>query len=360
MIPIRFKNKNNAEFSKTLRKRVNKYFKDNNISKYANTNMVLKTIFMISLYIVPFILMLTVFKSNSLGVISMWILMSLGLSGIGLSVMHDANHGAYSKNKKINVMLGYLLNILGGSDLNWRIQHNVLHHTYTNIDNYDEDIDTPVIRMSPNQKLKKIHQFQAYYATFFYSLMTLYWLISKDIEGVFRYNKMGLLKTQGTTLTKSLLIIILQKIAYILCFLVLPIIILNVNIWVIIIGFITMHSIGGIILAYIFQAAHVVEETKFYYPNEDSSMENNWMVHQLNTTCDFSQDSKVLSWLIGGLNFQIEHHLFPNICHVHYKKLSKIVKHTAEEYGIPYHTHSSFFQAIKSHFFLLNRLGKQV
>lgn len=358
MEPIRFNHKDRPDFHKVLRKRVNKHFKDNNISKYANTGMVFKTVFMISLYIIPFILMLTVFSSSSWGVIGMWFLMSLGLAGIGLSVMHDANHGAYSKNQNVNKALGYLLNILGGSDLNWRIQHNVLHHTYTNIENYDEDIDTQVFRMSPTQKLKPLHKFQAYYATFFYGLMTFYWLVSKDIEGVVRYNKKDLLKGQGTTFRKAMITIIIQKIVYVAVFLILPLIVLNVSALTTVLGFLMMHFIGGVILAYIFQPAHVVEETDFYVPDENLSVESNWAIHQLRTTSDFAQNSKLFSWYVGGLNFQIEHHLFPNICHVHYKDISKIVKETAEEYGVPYYSHPTFYVALKSHFTLLNRLGK--
>ncbi len=358
MDPIRFNHKDRPDFHKVLRKRVNKHFKDNNISKYANTNMVLKTIFMISLYLIPFVLMLTVFNSSVWGSLAMWFLMSLGLAGIGLSVMHDANHGAYSKNQNVNKALGYLLNILGGSDLNWRIQHNVLHHTYTNIEHYDEDINTQVFRMSPNQERKSLHRFQAYYATFFYALMTFYWLVSKDIEGVFRYHKKDLLKGQGTNLRKALITIIIQKVVYVLIFLILPLVILNVKAWIVVVGFLMMHFVGGIILAYIFQPAHVIEETDFYVPDENLSVESNWAIHQLRTTSDFAQDSKLFSWYVGGLNFQVEHHLFPNICHVHYKDISKIVKETAEEYGVPYYSHPTFYTALKSHFSLLNRLGK--
>lgn len=358
MDPIRFNHKDRPDFYKVLRKRVNKHFKDNNISKYANTNMVLKTIFMVSLYIIPFILMLTVFNSSTIGVTAMWFLMSLGMSGIGLAVMHDANHGAYSKNQNVNKALGYLLNIVGGSDLNWRIQHNVLHHTYTNIENYDEDIDTQVFRMSPTQKHKPLHRFQAYYATFFYGLMTFYWLVSKDIEGVVRYNKKDLLKGQGTSYRKALITIIIQKIVYVSVFFILPLFILNVSTLTIILGFLMMHFIVGVILAYIFQPAHVIEETEFYVPDENLSVESNWAIHQLRTTSDFAQNNKLFSWYVGGLNFQVEHHLFPNICHVHYKDISHIVKETAEEYGVPYYSHPTFFAALKSHFSVLHKFGK--
>jgi len=358
MEPIRFNVKDRPDFHKVLRKKVNGYFKENNISKYANTGMKFKTAFMVALYIVPFILMLTVFKSSVPMVLLMWFIMAFGMSGIGLSVMHDANHGAYSKNQTVNKWLGYLLILAGGSDLNWRIQHNVLHHTYTNIEHYDEDINTQVFRMSPSQERKPLHRFQAYYATFFYALMTFYWVVSKDIEGVFRYEKKDLLKGQGTSFKKALIAIILQKILYLSIFLVLPLYVLEVSPWVVVLGFLLKHFTSGIILAYVFQPAHVIEETEFYVPDENLSVESNWAIHQLRTTSNFAQDNKILSWYVGGLNYQVEHHLFPNICHVHYKAISKIVKETAEEYGVPYYSHPTFYAALKSHFSLLNKLGK--
>ncbi len=358
MKPVKFNTKDRPDFHKVLRKRVNKYFKENNISKYATNGMVFKTVFMVALYLVPYILMLTVFKDSTVGVFAMYFLMSLGMTGIGLSVMHDANHGAYSKNQKVNRSLGYLLNLVGGSDLNWRIQHNVLHHTYTNIEHYDEDIDTQVFRMSPNQERKPMHRFQAYYAIFFYGLMTIYWLVSKDIEGIVRYKKKGLLEGQGVTFRSALITIIIQKIVYLAFFFFLPIYITTVG-WGVILGaFLMMHFISGVILALIFQPAHVIEETEFYVPDENLSMESNWAIHQLRTTSDFAKDSKLFSWYVGGLNYQVEHHLFPNICHVHYKAISKIVKETAEEYNVPYHAHKTFFEALKSHFGVLNKFGK--
>jgi len=357
MKPIRFNLKDRPDFHKVLRKRVNKYFKDNNISKYANAGMVFKTVFMVSLYLVPFALMLTVFKANVEMMFLMWVLMSFGMSGIGLSVMHDANHGAYSKNQTVNQLLGYLLILAGGSDLNWRIQHNVLHHTYTNIENYDEDIDTQVFRMSPTQKRKKLHRFQAYYATFFYALMTFYWVVSKDIEGVIRYNKKDLLKGQGTNVKRAIIVVILQKILYLSIFLVLPLMVLEISPGLIILGWLIKHFITGIVLAYVFQPAHVIEETEFYVPDENLSIESNWAIHQLRTTSNFAQKNKLLTWYVGGLNYQVEHHLFPNVCHVHYNAISKIVKETAEEYGVPYHSHPTFYAALKSHFTTLHKFG---
>jgi len=354
---IKFNTQSSPEFFKELRARVNKHFKDNNISKYANINMKIKTIFMLSLYFIPLILMLSGVTSSVGWVLFLWVLMGLGMSGIGLSVMHDANHGSYSKNKKVNQALGFMLNFLGGYHKNWIIQHNVLHHSFTNIDGYDEDIETPVMRFSPNQKRSKMHRFQAFYAPFFYAIMSVYWFVSKDFQQLVRYHKKGLLSGQGLTFRKALVQIIIHKSWYSILFIVLPIVVVNVPWYISILGFFIMHFITGLTLALIFQPAHVIEETEFPLPDKNSSIKNNWAIHQMRTTSNFADKSILFSWFIGGLNYQIEHHLFPKVCHVHYKKISKIVKETAADFNITYHEHKTFFGALKSHFTLLNQLG---
>ena len=193
---VKFAENQKEDFHKELRKRVAAYFKENGISRYANVNMVLKTIFMISLYIVPFVLILAYLESTWL-VVVMWALMGFGMAGIGLSVMHDANHSAYSKNKYVNLLVGKVMWMVGGSDVNWRIQHNVLHHTYTNVSGMDEDIEIdPLMRFSPSQKLRKGHKFQFIYAWFLYGMMTIMWATTKDYSQWKRYKKKDLIITR--------------------------------------------------------------------------------------------------------------------------------------------------------------------
>lgn len=354
---VRYNLQDRPEFFKELRSRVNAYFKDNNISRYANWNMKIKTVFMVCLYFVPLALLLTgvadAFWSSTL----MWVLMSFGMAGIGLAITHDANHMSYSRNRRVNDALGYLLNFVGAYHINWRIQHNAIHHSFTNVEGHDEDIETPVMRFSPAQKRYWIFRFQAFYAPFFYGLMTIYWFVSRDFRLLERYEKARLLSRQGLTLARARLNLIFNKAWYLLLTLVLPMVLVPLPWWQTLIGFLMMHFICGLILALIFQSAHVIEETDFVQPDEEGNIENNWAIHQMRTTANFANGSRVFTWLVGGLNFQIEHHLFPNICHIHYRKISKIVQKTAEEYGIPYHQHKTFFGALRSHFSLLNQLG---
>ncbi|MGB5976921.1 MAG: fatty acid desaturase, partial [Cyclobacteriaceae bacterium] len=210
---------------------------------------------------------------------------------------------------------------------------------------------------SPDQEHKPVYRFQLFYAPFFYSIMTLYWLVSKDYEQLVRYNKNDLLRRQGVSFAKGVAHVTFNKVVYLIVTLVVPMIVLSVAWWQILIGFLVMHLICGLLLALIFQPAHVLEETDFFMPNESGSVENHWAIHQMRTTSNFAHRSRIFSWFIGGLNYQIEHHLFPNICHVHYKKISEIVKETAEAHGIPYYQHKTFAHALISHFRLLHQLG---
>lgn len=354
---VRF-SKSSDDFAKELRKRVNQYFKDNNISRYANANMVVKTIFMLCLYIVPFVLMLTVFENYWL-LLLMWVTMGFGMSGIGLSIMHDANHHAYSKNANVNIVLGKLLDLVGGSNVNWRIQHNVLHHTYTNVTGMDEDIDSGVLmRFSPDQKMLKGHKYQHIYAWFLYGFMTIMWVFSKDYAQYARYKKRGLLETQGISSRRFLTSLIISKVLYLGIFLVLPLIFSASSWWFTLIGFFIMHFVAGLTLACIFQPAHVVPTSEFQTPDVSGTIETDWAVNQLMNTANFANKSRLFSWYVGGLNYQIEHHLFPNICHVHYRKISNIVRETAFEYNLPYHSYATFLQALREHGKMLKDLGR--
>jgi linoleoyl-CoA desaturase len=355
---IRFNNANRT-FYLTLKKRVDDYFKTNNISRYGNFNMVFKSIFMFALYFTPFFLLLTnTFESNWIQIV-LSILMGVGMSGIGLSIMHDANHGSYSRNAKINALMSRSMNFIGGSSLNWKLQHNNLHHTYTNIHGHDEDI-APIgfLRFEPHAPLKKIHKFQFLYAWFFYGLMTIMWATTKDFSQLRRYENMGLLKINKTTYKKELVLLILNKLFYMSYSLILPMIIMENPWYEILLGWSIMHFTCGLILALIFQPAHVVDVTEFPEPDSAGNMKDDWAAHQLKTTTNFAQKSWFFSWFVGGLNFQVEHHLFPNICHVHYKKIAPIVKQTAEEFNLPYHSKRTFIGALASHAKLLYQLGQ--
>lgn len=356
---LKFSRDTHNNFIGVLRKRVGNYFETNNISKFGNAHMVWKTIILIAAYFLPYGLMLAGVVTNIWIMLACWMVMGVAMSGIGFSIMHDANHGAYSKNQNVNKYLGYIINLVGGSSVNWKLQHNVLHHTYTNVEGVDEDIDPGILmRLSPHAKHYKLHRIQHIYGWFLYTLMTFLWITTKDFRQLFRYREMGLTKTQNINFGWQLVKLTLSKVVYYTIFLVIPLLVLPIVWWQTVLFFIIMHMVAGFILAIVFQPAHVMPTTQFPIPDSDGNLENDWAIHQLFTTTNFSPNNYLLNWYVGGLNYQVEHHLFPTICHVHYKKLSKIVRETAQEFGLPYHTQPTFAKALWLHAKMLKQLGK--
>ncbi|MES2704598.1 MAG: acyl-CoA desaturase [Bacteroidota bacterium] len=357
---VKFAPKGKDGFYDVVKFRVNEYFEMNGISPYSNSTMYVKTVAMLSMYFVPYLFIVTGLASVSLvAFYAAWLVMGLGIIGIGTSVMHDSNHGAYTENKTVNHLLGSVLNILGGYSRNWKIQHNILHHTYTNIEGLDEDIDAgPIIRMSPEKPLYKMHRYQHIYCWAVYCIMNLYWIIAKDYLMLARYNKNGMLVKQKISYGKAVLELSLLKVMYVAYIVVLPIMFANVGWQHIVGGIVLMHVLAGFGLACIFQPAHVVETSDFSRPSDERKMENNWAVHQVMNTADFAPNNKLVCWFIGGLNFQIEHHLFPHICHVHYPKLAKIVRSVANDFDIPYQVMPTFRNAIWEHGKMLKKLGR--
>lgn len=355
---VKFVQKDKSLFFPTLKERVDAYFEKNHISKYANTGMVVKTIVLLAVYIVPFVLILLTNPPFGLSMFH-WFIMGFGLAGVGMSVMHDANHGAYSENPKINFWMGSILNLLGASTFNWKLQHNILHHTYTNIADMDDDIsDKPMLRFSPHSEVKTYHRFQWVYAFLFYGITTLYWILLKDFVQFSMYKKQGVNNNTKAQNRVSLLKIVLVKLIYTFVVLVVPTLFFSIPLWQVACGFVLMHFVAGIVLTVTFQLAHTVEGTSHPLPNEEGVIENNWAIHQMNTTVNFARHNKLISWYVGGLNFQVEHHLFPKISHMHYSEISEIVKSTAEEFGVPYLENKTLWQAIRSHIETLKRFGK--
>lgn len=356
---LKYTGRDEQRFFVTLRKRVDQYFKDNNISRQANAKMKWKTVLLFAMYLGPFGLMFTGWFSP-IAMLGLSIIMGAGLAGVGMSIMHDGNHGAYSRNQRVNKLIGSSIYLIGGNMNNWKIQHNVLHHTFTNVIDHDEDIDNGgVVRLSVYSDLKKIHRFQHIYAFFLYGLMTLSWLFVKDFGQMRRYEREGLKLSNDHNQSSEYIKLILTKILYFLIFIVLPLVFMDVTWWQFAIGFFVMHFVAGLTLAVVFQLAHVVEGAEQPIPNESGDLENTWAIHQLYTTANFARNNRLLSWFVGGLNFQIEHHLFPQICHIHYREISDIVKQTAQEFKLPYFENKSFFGALASHYRMLKQLGRQ-
>jgi linoleoyl-CoA desaturase len=356
---IKFVNTDKTDFYKVLRERVDDYFTEKGITPHANAAMVVKTVIMLAMYFLPFGLIVSSVATGWLFWIC-WVVMGFGLAGIGMSVMHDANHKAYSADNRINTLVGYTLNLVGGDAKNWKLQHNILHHTFTNIHPADEDVaDKPGMRFSPSGAHRGFHRLQFLYAFGLYSLMTLFWVLLKDFPQHFRYIRNGVSADGEKRKWRDFFVLLGWKVFYVSYTVVWPILVLDIPAWHVLLGFLILHLVAGTVLSVVFQLAHVVETSDFPQVNAQGDIETEWAIHQLRTTADFSGKNPLLTYYVGGLNYQVIHHLFPRICHIHYPAIAPIVAATAHEYGLPYIHYPTFGAAFRSHVRMLKNLGRK-
>ncbi|MGL5111157.1 MAG: fatty acid desaturase family protein [Flavobacterium sp.] len=351
-----FSKQDNLKFFRTLNGRVNSYFKENNLQKTGNWKLHLKTIILFTVFLAPYFVILTL-DMPFWTYLLLTIIIGIGMAGVGMNVMHDGNHGSYSTKNWVNKFMGGSIYILAGNVYNWQVQHNVLHHTYTNIPGHDEDLDAGrIIRFTKEAKWQKFHRFQHYYSIFLYGLLTFNWAITTDFKQMRSYLKRKLSYGEAKSPKFLWTTLIITKVIYVSIWIVLPIVI-GITWWKVLIGFFLMHYTAGLILSVVFQLAHVVDETTNPVPNESGEIENTWAIHQLFTTTNFAPKNSIINWYTGGLNHQIEHHIFPNISHIHYGKIAKIVKETAQECNLPYYEYKTMRSAVIAHFKHLKELG---
>ncbi|WP_299228389.1 acyl-CoA desaturase [uncultured Psychroserpens sp.] len=314
---------------------------------------------MLLLFFTPLTILASGIVASTSLLFVLYTISGFGMAGIGMSVMHDAIHGSYSKHKEVNTLLGYTFNLIGANATVWKIQHNVLHHTYTNINEFDDDLNSPFfLRFSPHAKHHWLNQFQHIYIWFFYAISTVFWVTIKDFVRLKRYKNIGFFNKKYEY-EKIFLSIIAWKLLYYSYALVLPMLMVNQPWWLILLAFLSMHIITGLLVSIVFQIAHIMPENDFPVPDKSGNIEESWYSHQFATTSNFSPRNKFIFWFTGGLNYQVEHHLLPDVCHVHYKKISKIVSQTAQDYGFRYHVKKTLYQALVDHIQMLRLLGKK-
>jgi linoleoyl-CoA desaturase len=342
------------EFDNILRNRVQNYLKANNIKETGTKIMQIKGLFCFLTSIVVYLNL--VFNTETVlgGLILTFLLIQTQIL-LAFNVMHDAGHGSFSSKKWLNEIGAYSMEFLGASNSLWKQKHNSLHHTYTNIEGKDDDLDIgSLMRLSPEQELKPWHRFQHFYAPVLYGLLSLYMLFYSDFKKMVT-KKIGATPLRAYT-KKELGGFLVSKTAYIAYALIIPMFFHNP---LIVIGFFLFaHFIFGLTLSVVFQLAHTVKETSFPTANEKGQMPYSWAEHQLQTTSNFAPNNKLVTFYCGGLNYQVEHHLFHKISHVHYPKISQIVKETCVEFNKPYHVTPTFWQALKSHFSFLKSMGR--
>lgn len=343
-----------GDFMKSLHANVNAYFSSNKLDKAGNSKLYTKTAIIIFTYVAIYTSMLF------LGLpfwVSMILAGSLGFvqALVGFNIMHDACHDAYSTKKNINYLFGLSMNALGSDAFMWRQKHNIVHHTYTNIDGADDDIaKSPLLRMAPSQPKMGFHKFQHIYLTILYAISTLFWILLKDWMHYFKAVRYNVSVEKMST--KDHVVFWITKVLYFGMYVYLPIHFYGFGKGILL--FVMMHAILGMVMSFVFQLAHVVENVEFDHTHgEHTEINTEWAVHQINTTSDFATDNKVVSWFLGGLNYQTIHHLFPRVSHIHYPEIQKIVKKTCEDYGVNYRYYQTMGKALASHFRHMKNLG---
>jgi linoleoyl-CoA desaturase len=280
----------------------------------------------------------------------------LGTILIAFCVQHDANHGSYFRRRRYNHLLGWTADLsLGFSSYAWRVKHNVAHHTYTNVDGYDADAtQIPLARFMKAQEPKPWYRFQHYYIWPMYTLMGLRWQTIGDIAAFMRgrIGESALRFPRGWNLTGM----VVGKAIFITWAIAIPMLVYPW--WAVIAAYAGFAMISSLIMATTFQLAHCVEEASFASPDEVRATRPVWAVHEVETTVDFCPRNPVLTWMLGGLNFQIEHHLFPLVPHTHYPKIAEIVRRNCAKHGVRYSSQPSLWAALRSHFLHLRTMGR--
>lgn len=342
------------EFHGELKRRVHAYFAESGLAERDQPGMYLKTVFILAWGALSFIGM-NWFATEWWQVALLAVSLGLSMAGLGFNIQHDGNHGGYSESTVVNKAMAYTLDFIGGSSYVWHWKHNIVHHTYTNIAHVDADTEVGFFaRLTPHHTCYPAHRFQHLYVWFLYMLLPFKWIFFDDARDVIS----GHIGTQRFPRPSrfELTALVLFKIQYVLWAIVLP---LTMHPWINVAAAYTVAAITlGFTLALVFQLAHCVALADFPIADQATGkMEQDWARHQVATTVDFARDSALLTWFLGGLNFQVEHHLFPRISHVHYPAISRIVEATCKDYGVRFRAYPTMSEALVAHAKWLKFMG---
>jgi linoleoyl-CoA desaturase len=349
--------KDNSGFFADLKKRVNQYFTETKKSERDCWQMYLKSAIIMAWMAASYV-GLVFFAETWWQAVPLCFSLAAAMATIGMSIQHDGGHHGYSKYNWVNKIAALSMDFIGASSYLWHRKHAVFHHTYVNILDQDTDINAgPLGRFSPHQPRYKIHRFQQIYIWALYGLMAPRWHLIDDYKELMsgKIGKHRIARPKGWDLFNFFA----GKVVSTTYLIVIPL--MMHEWWVMLMYYCLTMWLLGFILAVVFQLAHVVEEADFPTTHGEPAMvESTWAIHQIETTVDFARTSKSLTWMLGGLNFQVVHHLFPRISHIHYPALSKILEKTCADYNIKYHVHPTFWDGLKSHYRWLKRMGEPV
>lgn len=333
-------------FQRELRKAVDEYFSATGLPRRDVPAMYIKSAVILCWCALSYWLLVFV-VTEWYQAVPLCLSLAFGLAGIGFNIQHDGNHDAYSNSPFINSLMGSTLDLVGGSSYLWRIKHNVIHHTYTNIVGVDTDIDLePLAHLTDGPPPRRIHRLQFLYLWFFYGFLAVKWHWFDDFRDLLR-RRMGVSSFARPKRWETVRLFSGKIVLFCLMF-VIPL--TQHSFGTVIVFYIITTFVLGLLLSVVFQLAHCVEETSF--KNAENRM-GDWAIHQVETTTNFARRSRLLTWYFGGLNYQIEHHLFPKICHLHYPALSPLVEQICVKFGVRYSSQETFSAALGSHYRLL-------
>ena len=342
-------------FHRELRRRVDAEFKRSGIRQRDSAQMYLKTAIILATFALAYVA-LVFFATAWWQALPLALLLGTAMAGIGFNIMHDGGHQAYSERRSINRLMALALDMVGGSSYIWQWKHARFHHTWVNVAGHDSDIDLGVLgRLSPQQPRRSWHRWQHVYLWPLYGVTAIRWHLYGDFRDMINgtVGERPFDRPRGRDLAGF----IIGKLVFFTLAFGLPLALHPIG--SVLAFYALVSAVAGILLALVFQMAHVVEEAAFPAPDATGwQMATPWAIHQLETTVDFARGNRVLGWMIGGLNFQIEHHLFPRISHVHYPMVARVVEEACRELGVAYREHRTFAAGIASHYRLLRALGR--
>ena len=352
---MKFSQSNNTPFYVGLRQRVAAHFSQAGHNGKADLRLWVKGGLLVGIYVMSYV-GIYYWYENWLGLILLYGLM--GVSGVMIvfNIVHDAAHGAISPYPRVNKALTYLGDLVGINTYIWHIRHNIQHHTFTNILGGDLIIENiPLIRLSQHQNYRPHHRFQVFYAPVLYTLYSFYWIFFIDFRLFFRREICNLKDIQHPK--REWFLLLAFKSFYITYILLLPWLLTPLTLWQAFLLLLFLHLCGGTLLSYVAVLGHFVEGPVFP-PAPNGVVDNSWAEHELEATIDFAPQSWWVNWVTGGLNTHVAHHLFPEVCHVHYRALTPIIADVCREYGMVYQS-DSLLGAIRSHFRYLGNLGQE-
>jgi linoleoyl-CoA desaturase len=347
-------------FRRTVVQRVEAFLKENGLRTRDLPEMYVKSAICLGWWAISYGLMLYSGLAEWSFAVTIIMALSFGLAtgSIGFNIMHDANHNGYSDRPWVNRLLGLTVELVGLSNFIWRQQHNIWHHTYTNIAGLDEGLEMDGwVRNSPRDIWKPIHRFQHWYAPIVYALAGVGLLLGRNFQ-VYFTGKSGDTFRYPPMTRNDKIVFWIGRVINLMVYLVLPALVFGVGGALLIFAFTSI--VTGFVMATILQMAHVMADVDFPEPSGDPlKIENEWAIHEVQTTSNFAPNNRILNWYVGGLNYQIEHHLFPHMCHLVYPKIAPIVRATCEEFGLTYQSYPTFRAALKNHWQSLREFGKR-